>query len=83
MRSQIRKEQWLQRDGKIKRSRETRKFFKPIRGSVHVTPATDDSEMENAATSDTTDQQDTTLRKSERERRPPGYLQDYVCKLYV
>ena len=53
-------------------------FFKPIRGSVHVTPTTDDSEMENAATGDTTDQQDTTLRKSERERRPPSCLQDYM-----
>ena len=58
-------------------------FFKPIRGSVHVNPANEDSEMENAATGDTTDQQDTTLRKSEGERRPPSYLQDYVCEYYV
>ena len=50
-------------------------FFKPIRGQVSVPPPTDEDDVLDT---DTPDQP--VLRRSERERRPPTYLKDYVCK---
>ena len=50
-------------------------FFKPIRGQVSVPPPTD---KDDVLDTDTPDQP--VLRRSERERRPPTYLKDYVCK---
>ena len=50
-------------------------FFKPIRGQVSEPPPTNEDDVLDTSTPD-----QPVLRRSERERRPPTYLKDYVCK---
>ena len=47
-------------------------FFKPIHGHVQVPPTNDDSDDFTGPA------EGETLRRSNRERRPPTYLEDYV-----